>query len=120
MNTSLWILGFIIVMGLTLAQRRPRPRRKETPMAKIDCAALLARLKPPLLSLKRVGYRPHVNAWVGELTMEQLKALCRFFECDVSRVVTRIMDWQYRRAREEHQLRRARRREIVAGPAPKW
>jgi hypothetical protein len=120
MNTSLWILGFIIVMALTLAQTRPRPRRqKETPMEKIDCTQVLRRLRPPLLSFKRAGYRPHVNAWVAQLDMVELKALCRFFECDVSHVVTRIMDWQYARAREEHQLRRAQRRGIKAPAPPK-
>jgi hypothetical protein len=110
-NTSLWILGFIVVLAVTVAQTAPRRRpRKETCMEKIDCSKLLSQLKPPLLSLKRGDYRPHVTAWVADLDMEQVRALCAFFRCDISSVVTRIMDWQYARARWAHQDARARAR----------
>jgi uncharacterized membrane protein len=63
-----------------------------------------------LLSLKRGDYRPHVTAWVADLDMDQVRALCAFLKCDISSVVTRIMDWQYARARWAHQDARARAR----------
>ena len=113
MDEGLWILGFIIVTALTVAQMRPRPhRRKETPVEKIDCSQLLSQLKPPLPSLKRSDYRPHVTDWVADLDMEQVRALCAFFKCDISSVVTRIMDWQYSRARLEHQARKSGARRV--------
>ena len=77
-------------------------------METVDCAKLLAELKPPLLSLKRKDYRPYVTSWVAARDMEEVRTLLAFLECDISRVVTRIMDWQYNRARLERQAAGAR------------
>lgn len=100
MPECVWIVGFIVVLAITIAQCRVRgPEDKDKTMERIDCVMLLSRLRPPLLSLKRKDYRPYVTSWVEDREMDEVAALCRFLGCDISRVVTRIMDWQYSRAR---------------------
>ncbi|GEM_PF-2764119 len=100
MPECVWIVGFIVVLAITIAQCPVREEEKEEPaMEKIDCVMLLAQLHPPLPSLKRKEYRPYVTSWIAGLEWDQVGALCRFFGTDISGVVTRIMDWQYNRAR---------------------
>ena len=62
-------------------------------------AALLQALTPPAVGTPRRDYRPYVTAEAGRMRCEDLRSLCAFFRCDVTRVVTRIMDYQYERAR---------------------
>lgn len=62
-------------------------------------AALLQALTPPAVGTPRRDYRPYVTAEAGRMSCEDLRSLCAFFRCDVTRVVTRIMDYQYERAR---------------------
>ncbi len=100
MPESLWIVGFIVVLAITIASCPVREdKREDKTMERIDCVMVLSRLRPPLPSLKRKDYRPYVTSWVEQREMDEVAALCRFLGCDISRVVTRIMNWQYSRAR---------------------
>ena len=118
MPECVWIVGFIIVLAITIAQCRVREDNgKGTSMPAIDCVEMLKELKPPLLSLKRKDYRPYVTSWVEGREMDEVAALCRFLGCDIGTLVTRIMDWQYSRARSDRDLARAMGKASTPGDA---
>jgi hypothetical protein len=61
--------------------------------------AILQALLPPGPNVPRPAYRPYVTQQAAEMEFEDLRRLCAFLRCDISRLVTRIMEWQYARAR---------------------
>jgi len=107
-SESLWIVGFIVVLAITIAQCPVRPEgRKEKPMSAEHAVKLLSELKLPLESMGRRDYRVYVTSWIGARDWDEIRALCAFLRADISTVVTRIMNWQYNRARLERQAPRA-------------
>jgi len=100
MSESLWIVGFIVVLAVTIASCPVRrDGRKEKAMSAEQAVKLLTELKPPLESMARRDYRVYVTSWLEGLDWDALRALCAFLRADISTVVTRIMNWQYNRAR---------------------
>jgi len=118
MAECVWIVGFIVVLAITIASCPVREdKREDRTMERIDCVMVLSRLRPPLPSLKRKDYRPYVTSWVEGREMDEVAALCRFLGCDIGTLVTRIMDWQYSRARSDRDLARAMGKASTPGDA---
>lgn len=62
-------------------------------------AAILEAMTPPATRTTRGDYRAYATAQAAALSFADLRTLCAFFRGSVTRVVTRIMDTRYDRAR---------------------
>jgi len=62
-------------------------------------AAILDGMIPPGVNTPRRDYRPYATEQGAAMSFDDLRAICALLGCNVTTVVTRILDWQYRRAR---------------------
>ncbi len=78
---------------------------------------VLDAMVPPDAGMPRPRYRAVMTGQIGALDWTALRCVCRALECDVTRVVTRAMDYQIARARR---LARAfaRKRPAPGAPGP--
>ena len=71
---------------------------------------ILDAMLPPSKEARRTDYRPYATQRLGAMDFEQLRRLCAFLRTDIARLVTRVMDYQFDRARRRRGLERSARR----------
>jgi hypothetical protein len=69
---------------------------------------ILEAMTPPLTDTSRRTYRAYVRPRLQGMAWEDLRRLIVYFGCSIADVETRIVNWQYDRARQ----RAAERREV--------
>ena len=77
---------------------------------------VLDAMVPPEAGVSRAGYRVVMSDEIAGLDWDELRAVCRALACDVTRVVTKAMDYQIARARR---LRGARGAQNVEARRPR-
>ena len=71
---------------------------------------ILDAMRVPSNEERRTDYRPYATDIVAAIDFEQLRGLCAFLRTDIARLVTRVIDYQFDRARRQRGLERSARR----------
>ena len=71
---------------------------------------ILDAMLPPDAAAGRRDYRPYATERMASMDFEELRRLCAFLRTDISRLVTRVMDYEFDRARRRRGLERSARR----------